>query len=182
MGVDSNLPCHVTLTVRSRDPYKGEGQGNRSESHLRHPLRVGASLLRYSRAPPAGNGAKPPSHRGKTHEIGIMVVAATMAGLRVLILATRTRLVRQLHERLEAFGVRHGAVAARLPELLDYSATVQIASVDTLHRRAVVNERIPLPGADVVIFDEAHLATAETRLRILQSYPEALRIGFTAPY
>jgi len=105
-----------------------------------------------------------------------------MAGLRVLILATRTRLVRQLHERLEAFGVRHGAVAARLPELLDYSATVQIASVDTLHRRAVVNERIPLPGADVVIFDEAHLATAETRLRILQSYPEALRIGFTAPY
>jgi len=43
-----------------------------------------------------------------------------------------------------------------------------------------VDERIPLPGADVVIFDEGHLATAETRLRILQSYPAALRIGFTA--
>jgi superfamily II DNA or RNA helicase len=88
--------------------------------------------------------------------------------------------VRQLHERLEAFEVRHGVVAAPLPELLNYSATVQIASVDTLHRRAIVHERIPLPAADVVIFDEGHLATAETRLRILQSYPDAIRIGFTA--
>jgi superfamily II DNA or RNA helicase len=117
---------------------------------------------------------------GKTHEIASIVAAATLASLRVLILATRSRLVRQVHERLEAFGVRHGVIAAPLPQLLDYSATVQIASVDTLHRRAVVDERIPLPAADVVIFDEGHLATAETRLRILQSYPAALRIGFTA--
>jgi superfamily II DNA or RNA helicase len=117
---------------------------------------------------------------GKTHEIAAMVAAATLAGLRVLILATRTRLVRQLHDRLEAFGVRHGVIAAPLPELLDYSATVQVCSADTLHRRAVVDERIPLPAADAVILDEGHLATAETRLRILQSYPDALRIGFTA--
>src|SRR5262249_5521938 len=29
-------------------------------------------------------------------------------------------------------------------------------------------------------FDEAHLATAETRLRILEQYPNAIRIGFSA--
>jgi DNA repair protein RadD len=117
---------------------------------------------------------------GKTHVIATIVLAAFMAGLRVLILATRTRLVKQLHERLNAFDTPHGVIANPLPELRNYSALVQIASVDTLHRRAVVNEHIPLPAADVVIFDEAQLATADTRLGILDSYPEAVRIGFTA--
>ena len=44
---------------------------------------------------------------GKTHVIATIVLAAFLAGLRVLILATRTRLVRQLHERLIAFDVPH---------------------------------------------------------------------------
>jgi superfamily II DNA or RNA helicase len=117
---------------------------------------------------------------GKTHVIATIVLAAFVAGLRVLILATRTRLVRQLHERLNAFDTPHGVIANPLPELRNYSARVQIASVDTLHRRAIVNEHIPLPGADVVIFDEAHLSTADTRIGILDSYPEAVRIGFSA--
>lgn len=117
---------------------------------------------------------------GKTHVIATIVLAAFLAGLRVLILATRTRLVRQLHERLNAFDTPHGVIANPLPELRNYSARVQIASVDTLHRRAIVNEHIPLPGADVVIFDEAHLSTADTRIGILDSYPDAVRIGFTA--
>ncbi len=121
-----------------------------------------------------------PTGGGKTHEIAALVVAACLADLRVLILATRTRLVRQLHERLAGFGVRHGVVAASLPELRDFSALIQIASADTLCRRALVDRRIPLPPADVVIFDEGHLSTAETRLRLLESYPDALRIGFTA--
>ena len=117
---------------------------------------------------------------GKTHVIATIVIAAFVAGLRVLVLATRTRLVRQLHERLNAFDTPHGVIANPLPELRNYSAQVQIASVDTLHRRAMVNEHIPLPGADMVIFDEAHLSTADTRIGILDSYPEAVRIGFTA--
>ena len=121
-----------------------------------------------------------PTGSGKTHVIAGIVAAASDADLRVLILATRTRLVRQLHERLEAFDVRHGVIAAPLPELRNYAARVQVASVDTLHRRAVVSGKTPLPGADVVIFDEAHLATAESRLRLLESYPQAQRIGFTA--
>lgn len=121
-----------------------------------------------------------PTGAGKTHIIASIVMAAQAADRRVLILATRTRLVRQIHDRLAAFGAHHGVIAASLPELRNYSSRIQIASVDTLYRRAIVDERIPLPAADVVIFDEAHLATAATRLRILDSYMGAVRIGFTA--
>lgn len=124
--------------------------------------------------------AQAPTGAGKTHIIAAIVMAAFGAEFRVLVLATRTRLVRQIHERLESFGVRHGVIAAPLPGLRNYSAAIQVASVDTLNRRAIVSEKIPLPAADVVIFDEAHLATAETRLRLLESYPDAVRIGFTA--
>lgn len=121
-----------------------------------------------------------PTGAGKTHIIAAIVMAAQAADRRVLILATRTRLVRQIHERLADFGALHGVIAASLPHLRNYSSRIQIASIDTLHRRAIVNEHIPLPAADVVIFDEAHLATAATRLQILDSYPGAVRIGFTA--
>jgi superfamily II DNA or RNA helicase len=71
-------------------------------------------------------------------------------------------------------------IAATLPELRDYGCTVQVASVDTLHRRCISGRRMPLPAADVVVFDEAHLAAAESRLTVLDSYPGAIRIGFTA--
>src|ERR1700734_1228263 len=87
--------------------------------------------------------AQAPTGSGKTHIIGAIAAAAFESDLRVLVLATRTRLVRQMHERLESFGVRHGVIAAPLPELLNYSAKVQVASVDTLNRRALVNEHIP---------------------------------------
>lgn len=116
---------------------------------------------------------------GKTHELAVITAAAIGAGLRVLILATRNRLVRQIHERLQDFGLPHGIIAAAVPGV-NYSAPVQVASADTLHRRAVVARTIPMPLADVVIFDEAHLATANTRLGILERYPNAVRIGFTA--
>lgn len=121
-----------------------------------------------------------PTGAGKTHIIVAIVMAAYLAGLRVLILATRTRLVRQIHQRLGAFEVCHGVIAARLPELRNYSSTVQVASVDTLYRRAIVGGKIPMPSADIVIFDEAHLAPAKTRLHVLDQYPSAIRIGFTA--
>jgi DNA repair protein RadD len=121
-----------------------------------------------------------PTGSGKTHSIAAVTAAATDASLRVLVLATRSRLIRQLHERLEQFAVPHGVVAAPLPELRDNMATVQVASVDTLYRRALADKRMPLPPADVVIFDEAHLAGADSRLAILESFPNAFRIGFTA--
>jgi DNA repair protein RadD len=121
-----------------------------------------------------------PTGGGKTHEIAGLGLCASQAGLRILVLATRTRLVRQIHERMDEFGVPHGVIAAPLPEMRNYSSPVQVASVDTLHRRCVVDKHMPLPAASVIVFDEAHLAVADSRLGILERYPDALRVGFTA--
>lgn len=121
-----------------------------------------------------------PTGAGKTHLIAALVVAAVAAGLRVLILATRTRLVRQLHDRMDTFGVEHGVLAASLPGLTAWSKPVQVASVDTLYRRCIADAKMPLPGADVVVFDEAHLALGTSRQKILNSYLNAWLFGFTA--
>src|SRR5690606_2333324 len=108
-----------------------------------------------------------PTGAGKTHIIASLVAAAVVFGFRVLILATRTRLVRQLHERLESFDIPHGVIAASLPGLSNFAQRVQVASVDTLYRRCVVDGKMPLPSADVVVFDEAHLALGASRQKLL---------------
>jgi superfamily II DNA or RNA helicase len=117
---------------------------------------------------------------GKTHVMSVITAAAVDSEMRALIIVTRTRLALQVHERFERFGIPHGVVAAALPDLRWPAAPVQIAMADTLHRRSIVDARMPLPSADVVIFDEAHLSLGESRLRILGQYPKAIRIGFTA--
>lgn len=124
--------------------------------------------------------AQAPTGSGKTHEIAAITLAASLADLRVLILATRTRLVRQIHGRLDAFNVSHGVFAAELAGLRNLLLPVQVASADTMHRRCFGNGHAPLPAADVVLFDEAHLAGAASRLALLNSYPEAVWLGLTA--
>ncbi len=121
-----------------------------------------------------------PTGAGKTHEIASVVAAARAADMSVLVLATRTRIVWQLHERLEGFSIAHGVIAAALPALNYRAAQVQIASVDTLYRRAIIAGKLPLPSANIVIFDEAHLALGESRVALLERYPDAIHFGFTA--
>lgn len=121
-----------------------------------------------------------PTGGGKTTIFAIIAAAAMLAGLRVLVLATRTRLVRQIHERLNDFDVAHGVIAAAMPGYTRWSAAVQVASVDTLYRRSVAGNKTPLPLADLVIFDEAHLALGASRQALLDSYPNAIILGFTA--
>lgn len=121
-----------------------------------------------------------PTGSGKTVVIGALVAAAIAAGLRVLILATRTRLVRQLHERMDTYGIEHGILAASMPGYVNWSKPAQVSSVDTLYRRCFVSKRMPLPIADVVVFDEAHLALGASRQKILNAYPNAWIFGFTA--
>lgn len=121
-----------------------------------------------------------PTGSGKTTTFAVLISAAVLAGLRVLILATRTRLVRQIHERLDEFHLGHGVIAAALPGLTNWSKSVQIASADTLYRRCCAGGKMSLPAADVVVFDEAHLALGASRQAVLDGYPNALVLGFTA--
>jgi DNA repair protein RadD len=121
-----------------------------------------------------------PTGAGKTHVVAAIVASAIAAELSVLVLATRTRLVRQLHERFDAFAIRHGVIAAELRELTARGASVQVASADTLYRRCLIDKRTPLPSADLVIFDEAHLALGASRVALLECYPKSTHLGFTA--
>lgn len=136
---------------------------------------VAAALMRFRRIL-----LQAPTGAGKTTIFAIITAAAVLAGLRVLILATRTRLVRQIHERLDDFDVAHGVIAAAMPGFTRWSSPVQVASVDTLYRRAVAGTRMPLPIANLVIFDEAHLALGASRQALLDSYPTAVILGVTA--
>src|SRR6185437_11322324 len=59
-------------------------------------------------------------------------------------------------------------------------APVQVASVPTLHTRAIRARSIDMPPAELVIIDEAHHCRAATYRRITESYPHAVILGITA--
>lgn len=97
---------------------------------------------------------------------------------RSLALAPRRELVYQLAERLRDFGLTPGIIMAG--EAMHADRFAQVASFDTLHARAVRRAAIAMPNAKVVVVDEAHLSTAETRKDILDQFPGAVIIGLTA--
>jgi DNA repair protein RadD len=119
-----------------------------------------------------------PTGSGKTVIMSEMVHRFMGADKRVLVLVPRRELAFQVAGTLERFGRYVGIIMAgeeRLQGMQTY-----VASFDTLHARCVQRDIHPLPTADVVIVDEAHLALAKTRKDILDAYPHAKIIGFTA--
>jgi superfamily II DNA or RNA helicase len=119
-----------------------------------------------------------PTGAGKT------VIAAGIArksvsdGGRVLILSHRREIVAQTTEKLFRAGLDAGVILAGHPMRLHEPA--QVASVQTLHARAVRGSAIELPTADLVILDEAHHCPAETYQKIIAAYPAAIILGLTA--
>lgn len=92
----------------------------------------------------------------------------------VLWLAPRRELVRQAVRALEGAGVeRLGVLLAGHPRG-DAAAPVQVATVQTLTARGA------RPRARVVVWDEAHHATAATYRAVREAYPDALHLGLTA--
>ena len=77
---------------------------------------------------------------GKSSYASEIVKRAAAKGTRVLIFAHRRRLIQQLSDRLDLFGVKHGVVMANMPDSLyqrsKSSALVQVVSKDTLVSRA----------------------------------------------
>jgi superfamily II DNA or RNA helicase len=103
---------------------------------------------------------------------------AAAANRRVLFLVHRRELVQQASRKLYDVGLDHGIIAAGFPTRPD--ATVQVASISTLHRRAVRSSAMALPEADMLVVDEAHHAPARTWSSIIKSYPNAVLFGLTA--
>jgi superfamily II DNA or RNA helicase len=115
---------------------------------------------------------------GKTVVIADIIAAARARGERVLVLAHRRELITQTSQKLYAVGVGHGIVQAGFPSRP--GEAVQVASIQTLHARAIRSAKMDLPPADLVVVDEAHHARSESYQRIVASYPAATLIGMTA--
>ena len=120
-----------------------------------------------------------PTGSGKTVIAAGIIAEACRRGLRVLFLVHRRELTKQTSRKLHAVsGVDHGIIQAGFPPRP--AERVQIASVQTLHARAVRTSAIDMPASDLVIVDEAHHVRARTYRRILEAYPKAIVIGLTA--
>src|SRR5262249_17420251 len=118
-----------------------------------------------------------PTGSGKT-----VIASAIIAGTarRVLVVAHRREIVNQTSDKLTARGVHHGIIQAGDEKRLRPMAAVQVASIQTLHARAIRSSTMLMPLADLLIIDEAHHACAMTYQKLLEAYPNALVLGLTA--
>lgn len=94
----------------------------------------------------------------------------------VLVVAHRIELIFQAAEKLEEIiGEQVGIIKAGIPG--NPERRVQVASVQTLSRRKLL--QLPL-NVGLVIFDEAHHATALSYRRLIEHYKNAQILGVTA--
>lgn len=94
-------------------------------------------------------------------------------GARILFLAHRSEIIDQTVRHLAHFGVTDVGVIRADDDRTNPACTIQVASIQTLIRRAK-------PEADIVICDEAHRSAGESFRRVLSEYPDATIIGLTA--
>jgi superfamily II DNA or RNA helicase len=113
-----------------------------------------------------------PTGAGKTQVFTYITAAMAQRGRSVTILVHRRELIAQASRKLNQAGVTHGVIAAGTPATF---APIQVASVQTLVRRL---EETPAP--DLLIIDEAHHAAAGSWGKIIEHWPNALRLGVTA--
>jgi len=88
--------------------------------------------------------------------------------------------VNHTSNKLTAFGVHHGIIQAGDELKLRPMAGVQVASIQTLHARAIRSTSMLMPLADLLIIDEAHHACAASYRAVLERYPIAIVLGLTA--
>jgi DNA repair protein RadD len=118
-----------------------------------------------------------PTGSGKT-----IIASSIIAGCtrRVLVVAHRREIVNQTSAKLTARGVAHGIIQAGDDDKLRPQARVQVASIQTLHARAIRSSTMLMPLADLLIIDEAHHACAMTYEKVIEAYPDAIVLGLTA--
>lgn len=119
-----------------------------------------------------------PTGSGKTVIAAALIAKAADRREHVLFIAHRRELIEQTSRKLHDTSIDHGIIQAGYPPRL--GERVQIASIQTLHARAVRTRKIDLPSADLLFIDEAHHARARTYGRLIESFPKAVIIGLTA--
>jgi superfamily II DNA or RNA helicase len=96
----------------------------------------------------------------------------------VLVLAHRREIVSQTSQKLHDISIPHGIIMAGTQDRP--LENVQVAAIQTLHRRAIGAEVMDLPPADLLVIDEAHHCPAQTYQEIIDQYPDAVLLGLTA--
>jgi DNA repair protein RadD len=119
-----------------------------------------------------------PTGSGKSVIAAAVVADAVGCQKRVLFLSHRRELIQQTSAKLHAAGVDHGVIQAGFPTRPGEG--VQVASISTLHARAVRTNKMELPAADLFVIDEAHHCRARTYRRLIEAYPSAIILGLTA--
>lgn len=120
-----------------------------------------------------------PTGGGKTVIYSEIARSLVAAGAPVLIVEPAVELVEQSRDKLVRLGVpRVGIVAAGWGHGYnpDAGALVQVATVQTLRSRPEALLRRPR----FIVFDEAHLAAAESYRMVRERYLDARRLGVTA--
>lgn len=119
-----------------------------------------------------------PTGSGKTVIAAALIAKAADRSEHVLFMAHRRELIEQSSRKLHDTGVDHGIIQAGYPPRL--GERVQIASIQTLHARAVRTCKIELPPANLLIIDECHHVRAVSYMRLVEAYPNAIVLGLTA--
>lgn len=122
-----------------------------------------------------------PTGSGKT----LMSLEVTRRALlrreRVLYLVPRRELIDQLCWKIDKWDPgSYGVIAAGTKHRKSSYASVQVGSVDTLVSRIVRKGSAVVPLADLIQVDEWHLFQTEQRQALLNLFPEARIIGWTA--
>lgn len=119
-----------------------------------------------------------PTGAGKTAIAGEIIKRYAAARQTVLAFAHRREIISQISQKLHDLGIRHGIVMAGFsPRPFE---TVQVASIQTLHRRAVQSDAMQLPLAKLAWVDEAHHAPAASYRAVIDAFPDAIVVGTTA--
>lgn len=115
---------------------------------------------------------------GKTHLAAYLCKGAQDKGGRVLFICDRIRLVDQTQDVFQSWGCYFGIIQSD-HHLTDYSAPIQICSIQTLARRIADGYD---PNPTLIIVDECHVAYNSVQ-EIFAKYPKAKVIGLSAtPY
>lgn len=114
---------------------------------------------------------------GKSWVIGKMTQLAVAKGTRCLIMADRRRLVQQMSQVLDKFGVPHGVIMSG--ETRTTYEKVILASRDTLSAWKRKQLELP-PPFQLLQIDEAHKAGGDVYQDLLSLWPHAFSIGYTA--
>lgn len=119
-----------------------------------------------------------PTAAGKTVIFADIIRAAVAAQKSVLVISHRREIISQTSQKLRDLDIPLGIIlAGTQPRPLEL---VQVAAIQTLHARAVRSNRMEMPPADLLIFDEAHRAPTATYQTVAKRYPNAIIFGATA--